>query len=57
MPRDDTIIFGDPVGKLDVLEFAGDRCGRKGRYAAAVEARQAGQRGSGQRAPVEIRRF
>jgi hypothetical protein len=57
MPRDDTIIFGDPVGKLDVLEFAGDRCGRKGRYAVAVEARQAGQRGSGQRAPVEIRRY
>jgi hypothetical protein len=57
MPRDGAITFGDLVGKLDALQVACDKCGRKGRHAVAVEARQAGQRGSGQRAPVEIRRF
>jgi hypothetical protein len=27
MPRDVTIIFGDLIGKLDVLPVAGDKCG------------------------------
>jgi hypothetical protein len=35
MPRDGAIIFTDLVGKLDVLEVACDKCGRKGRYAVA----------------------
>jgi hypothetical protein len=35
MPRDDAIIFSDLIGKLDVLEFAGDKCGRKSRDALA----------------------
>jgi hypothetical protein len=32
MPRDGAIIFSDLLGKLDVLEVACDKCGRKGRY-------------------------
>jgi hypothetical protein len=32
MPRDGAIIFGDLIGKLDVLHVACDKCGRKGRY-------------------------
>jgi hypothetical protein len=32
MPRDGAIIFGDLVGKLDVLEVACEKCGRRGRY-------------------------
>jgi hypothetical protein len=35
MPRDGAIIFGDLIGKLDVLEVACDKCGRNGRYAVA----------------------
>ena len=35
MPRDGAIIFGDLIGKLDVLEVACDKCGREGRYALA----------------------
>jgi hypothetical protein len=35
MPRGGAIIFGDLVGKLDALEVACDKCGRKGRYAVA----------------------
>jgi hypothetical protein len=30
MPRDGAIIFGDLIGKLDVLHVACDKCGRKG---------------------------
>jgi hypothetical protein len=42
MPRDGTIIFGALIGKLDVLHVAGDKCGRKGRYAVArlIEQRE-----------------
>ena len=29
--RDGAIIFGDLIGKLDVLQVACDKCGRKGR--------------------------
>jgi hypothetical protein len=32
MPRDGAIIFGDPIGKLDVLNVACEKCGRAGRY-------------------------
>jgi hypothetical protein len=32
MPRDGAIIFGDLIGKLDVLAVACDKCGRAGRY-------------------------
>jgi len=33
MPRDGAIIFGDLIGKLDVLRVACEKCGREGRYA------------------------
>ena len=32
MPRDGAIIFGDLIGKLDVLRVSCDKCGRDGRY-------------------------
>ena len=32
MPRDGAIIFGDLVGKLDVLRVSCEKCGRDGRY-------------------------
>ena len=35
MPRDGAIIFGDLLGKLDMLHVACDKCGRTGRYAVA----------------------
>jgi hypothetical protein len=45
MPRDGAITFGDLVGKLDVLEVACDKCGRKGRYAVARLIEQRGPDG------------
>ena len=35
MPCDGAIISGDLIGKLDALEAACDKCGRKGHYAVA----------------------
>jgi hypothetical protein len=35
MPRDGAIIFGDVIGKLDVLAVACDKCGRAGRARCA----------------------
>ena len=35
MPRDGAILFGDLVGKLDVLTVACGSCSRVGRYALA----------------------
>ena len=32
MPRDGAIIFGDLIGKLDVLRVACDKCSRAGCY-------------------------
>ena len=32
MPRDGAIIFGDLIGKLDVLRVACSKCGRSGQY-------------------------
>ena len=32
MPRDGAIVFGDLIGKLDVLNVACDKCSRAGRY-------------------------
>ena len=32
MPRDGAIIFGDLIGKLDVLRVACSKCDRAGRY-------------------------
>ena len=32
LPRDDAIIFGDLIGKFDVLRVACDKCDRAGRY-------------------------
>jgi hypothetical protein len=32
MPRDGAIIFGDLIGKLDVLRVTCDKCARAGRY-------------------------
>ena len=42
MPRDGAIIFGDLLGKLDMLHVACDKCGRKGRYAVVplIEKRE-----------------
>ena len=42
MPRDGAIIFGDLIGKLDMLHLACDKCGRKGRYAVARLIEQRG---------------
>jgi hypothetical protein len=35
MPRDGAIIFGDLIGKLDVLRIECAKCGRSGRYRLA----------------------
>ena len=43
MPRDGAIIFGDLIGKLDVLHVACDKCGRKGCYAVARLIEQRGR--------------
>ena len=40
--RNGAIIFGDLVGKLDVLHVACDKCQRKGRYAGAHLIEQRG---------------
>jgi hypothetical protein len=37
-----TLIFGDLIGKLDVLHVACDKCWRKGRYAVARLIEQCG---------------
>jgi hypothetical protein len=42
MARDGAITFGDLVGKLDVLNVACDKCGRKGRYMLARLIEQRG---------------
>ncbi len=34
-PRDSAIIFGDLIGKLDVLRIECQKCGRSGRYRLA----------------------
>jgi hypothetical protein len=36
MPRDGAIIFGDLVGKFDMLRADCEKCGRKGRYCAGA---------------------
>ena len=41
--RDDAIIFGGLVGKLDALEVACGKCGRKGRYPVARLIEQHGR--------------
>ena len=35
MPRDGAIIFGDLIGKLDMLRVECAKCGRSGRYRLA----------------------
>ncbi len=35
MPRDGAIVFGDLIGKLDVLRIECPKCGRSGRYRLA----------------------
>jgi hypothetical protein len=35
MPREDAIIFGDLIGKLDLLRIECSKCGRSGRYRLA----------------------
>jgi hypothetical protein len=35
MPRDGAIIFGDLIGKLDMLRIECAKCGRSGRYRLA----------------------
>jgi hypothetical protein len=43
MPRDGAIIFGDLVGKLDVLVVECEKCGRSGRYAVRRLIEQRGR--------------
>jgi hypothetical protein len=45
LPRDGAITFGDLVGKIDRLEVACAKCGRKGRYAVARLIEQRGPDG------------
>jgi hypothetical protein len=45
MPRDDAIIFGALIGKLDLLQVARDKCGHEGRYAVARLIEQRGPDG------------
>ena len=42
MPSDGAITFSYLIGKLDVLQVACDKCGRKGRYAVARLIEQRG---------------
>jgi len=35
MPRDGAIVFGDLIGKLDMLRVSCEKCGRDGRYGVA----------------------
>ena len=46
MPRDGAITFGDLVGKLDALQVACDKCGRRGRYGVARLIEQHGRDGN-----------
>ena len=39
VPRDGAIIFGDLIGKLDMLRVACETCGRNGRYRRLIEMR------------------
>jgi hypothetical protein len=43
MPRDGAIIFGDLIGKLDVLRVACAKCGRDGCYGLARLINQRGR--------------
>ena len=43
MPRDGAIIFGDLVGKLEVLSVTCEKCGRDGRYILARLIRKRGR--------------
>ena len=36
MPRDGAIIFADPIGKLDLMRVACDKCGRDGSYGSSA---------------------
>ena len=45
MPRDGAIVFGDLVGKLDVLVVACEKCGRAGRYAVRRLVEERGRNG------------
>jgi hypothetical protein len=45
MPRGGAIIVGALIGKLDLLEVACAKCGRKGRYAVARLIEQRGPDG------------
>jgi hypothetical protein len=35
MPREGSLVFGDLIGKLDLLHVVCDKCGRQGRYKVA----------------------
>jgi hypothetical protein len=45
MPRDGAIIFGDLIGKLDVLNVACAKCNRAGRYQVQHLIRDRGRNG------------
>ena len=43
MPRDGVIIFGDIIGKTEVLRVTCNKCGRDGRYIVARLIRHRGR--------------
>ncbi|MGC1572778.1 MAG: hypothetical protein WA750_11800, partial [Pseudolabrys sp.] len=43
MPRDGAIIFGDLIGKLDVLRVSCEKCGRDDHYILARLIRKRGR--------------
>jgi hypothetical protein len=45
MPPDGAIVFGDLIGKLEVLRVTCEKCGRDGRYIVARLIRQRGRDG------------
>jgi hypothetical protein len=45
MPRDGAIVFGDLIGKLEVLRVTCEKCERDGRYILARLIRQRGRHG------------
>ena len=45
MPRDGAILFGDLIGKLDMLRVSCDKCGRDGCYGLAKLIEKRGRDG------------
>jgi hypothetical protein len=45
MPRDGSLVFGDLIGKLDVLHVVCDKCGREGHYSVTRLIKRQGRDG------------